>query len=181
MRLLFMSVVRHQWPCLLLALVCAVAAATTVGLTVWLQLSPCHLCIFQRLLLMLMVPLALLAVLRAPWGTLAGGAVALLALTGVVTAAYQSWLQLQPPGSISCMGADMGPIDRLVEWLGGLWPTLFMAGGFCEDRELVILGLSLANWALVLYLGILAFALWHLRLRRARHDLTTGPLTEASD
>ncbi|MBK1648197.1 disulfide bond formation protein B [Rhabdochromatium marinum] len=171
-----MPLVRHQWPWLLLALLCAIAAATTVGLTAWLQLSPCHLCIFQRLLLMLMAPLALLAVLRAPWGTLAGSAFSLLALTGAVTAAYQSWLQLQPPGSISCVGADMGPIERLVEWLGGLWPTLFMAGGFCEDRELVILGLSLANWALVLYLSVLALAIWHLQLTRAQHDSTTGPL-----
>ncbi|MBK5970531.1 MULTISPECIES: disulfide bond formation protein B [Thiorhodovibrio] len=163
-----MNFSRSNWHWLALALVCGVAAVTSIVLTAWLQLDPCHLCIFQRLLFLLMTPLALLALLRAPWGALAGGAFASLALTGAMVATYQTWLQLQPPGSISCMGAEMGPIERLVEWLGSLWPALFMAGGFCEDRELVILGLSLANWALVLYLGVLALALWCLISRRSR-------------
>lgn len=146
-----------------LGLACAAAAAFSIGITVWLQLNPCHLCIFQRLLLMLMAPLALLVWRPAPWGLAAGGGFAILALSGGSTAAYQTWLQLQPPGSISCVGADMGPIEHLVEWLGGWWPSLFMASGFCEDRELVILGLSLANWTFALFAVLLLVALWRLR------------------
>jgi disulfide bond formation protein DsbB len=152
------------WLWALLALVCAAAAAFSLGVTGWLQLNPCHLCIFQRLLLMLMALMAVVAWLRAPWGLLATGGFAVLALSGTITAAYQSWLQLQPPGSLSCIGAEMGPIERLVEWLGGLWPALFMASGFCEDAELVILGLSLANWALLLFSVLLGVAIWRLML-----------------
>lgn len=158
---------RWDWRWFALALVCGLAATASVALTAWLRLDPCHLCIFQRLLFILMTPLALLALVRAPWGALAGGAFACLALAGALTAAYQTWLQLQPPGAVSCMGAEMGPIERLVEWLGMQWPALFMASGFCEDRELVILGLSLANWALALYLAVLMLALWSLLSRRS--------------
>jgi disulfide bond formation protein DsbB len=88
-----------------------------------------------------------------------------MALGGGV-AADQSRLQWQPADSISCIGSPLGPIERLVEWLGRQVPSLFMASGFCEDRELVILGLSLANWAFLFFLGILvagAWALWRDR------------------
>lgn len=157
---MFVLVHFSRWVWLLLALVCAAAALTSIGLTLWLRLDPCHLCIFQRLLLMLMCPLALAAIRRGWLGRLAAGLFSLLGGVGALTAGYQSWLQLQPPGSISCSGSEMGPIEQLVEWLGQLVPTLFMASGFCEDAELVILGLSLANWGLVLFLSLVAAALW---------------------
>jgi disulfide bond formation protein DsbB len=73
---------------------------------------------------------------------------------------------------VSCVGAEMGPIERLVEWLGMQWPTLFMATGFCEDEALVILGLSLAQWALICFLATLLLSLWLLMratFNRATH------------
>jgi disulfide bond formation protein DsbB len=100
----------------------------------------------------------------------AGILVALAAAGGVPTAAYQSWLQAQPPGSVSCVGCQPGHIERLVEWLGQEVPALFLATGFCEEEELAVLGLSLANWALVCFAATLALALWlllRLRPRRA--------------
>jgi disulfide bond formation protein DsbB len=55
-----------------------------------------------------------------------------------------------------------------VEWLGQQMPALFLATGFCEDKELTILGLSLANWALAAFAACLAAAGWALwRSRRA--------------
>jgi disulfide bond formation protein DsbB len=77
-------------------------------------------------------------------------------------ATYQSWLQAQPPGSISCVGGEPGLIERLVEWLGQQLPELFLATGFCEEAELSILGLSLANWALLSFAAFFLIALWAL-------------------
>ena len=91
-----------------------------------------------------------------------GGLFLLGAAIGIAAAAYQGWLQLQPPGTISCVGGDPGLIERLVEWLGQQAPTLFMATGFCEDPALVILGLSLANWALVTFSLCLFAGSWAL-------------------
>jgi disulfide bond formation protein DsbB len=69
---------------------------------------------------------------------------------------------MQPPGSISCMAGEPSQIERLVEWLGQLQPELFLATGFCEEAELSILGLSLANWALVSFSAFLVAAGWAL-------------------
>ncbi len=159
---------RAHLPRLLWSLVAAGAFALAAGsllLTAWLDLHPCHLCIFQRLLYMLLAVLGLIAAWRAGTrlGMLAGGLVLAGAAAGAATAAYQSWLQTQPAGSISCMAGEPGLIERLVEWLGQQWPALFLATGFCEDTELVLLGLSLANWSLIFFLACLGAAAWALR------------------
>ncbi len=142
----------------------AAVALVSLVLTAWLALDPCHLCIFQRLLFMLVAALGLLAALtRGLVQRLAGGLLALAAAAGAASAAYQSWLQEQPSDSISCIGGQPGLIERLVEWLGQQVPALFLATGFCEEKELLILGLSLANWALLCFLLTLAAAWWALR------------------
>jgi len=148
----------------------AAAAATlaiaSVLLTVWLDLQPCHLCIFQRLLFMIIAVLAMIAALTPPLvSRIAAIAVAVGAAAGAWTAAYQTWLQAQPPGSVSCIGGELGPVERLVEWLGQLSPSLFLATGFCEDESLVILGLSIVHWALISFVATFAMALWLVRRR----------------
>lgn len=149
------------------SLIAAASLALVVAsliLTATLDLHPCHLCIFQRLLFMLLGLLALVAAWRAgrPASLVAGLPITLLAALGAGVAAYQSWLQAQPPGSISCMAGEPSPIERLVEWLGQIQPDLFLATGFCEEAELVVLGLTLANWAMLAFTACLAAAIWAL-------------------
>ncbi len=152
---------RRLW--LITAGVSATLALASILLTEWLALAPCHLCIFQRLLFMLMAPLALIAAFTTGWARrIAGALTALAAGGGAATAGFQTWLQAQPEGTVSCLGPDMGPIEHFVEWLGMLQPTLFMATGFCEDTALVILSLSLAQWALLAFLAALGLSLWLL-------------------
>jgi len=124
------------------------------------------LCVFQRLLFMLLAVFGLLAATgfgEKVWG----GLVILLAGVGTATASYQTWLQLQPPGSASCVGSKPNLIEQLVYFLSDNIPSLFEVSGLCEDQELVILGLSLANWALVSFLSAVIAAVWALRLRKA--------------
>ncbi len=147
----------------LLAAFCALTAGMSLGLTAWLDLHPCHLCIFQRLLFMVMAVFALAASMGHAWPRcVAGMGFVAAALGGMVTAADQSWLQWQPSGSITCGGGQPSLLERFVEWLGQLQPELFLATGFCGDKELTILGLSLANLAFIAYAGVGAFALWLL-------------------
>lgn len=160
---------------LVTAAAAAAAVLASLVLTAWLALAPCHLCIFQRLLFMLIAGLGLLAALtRGLVQGLAGGLIALAAVAGAASAGYQSWLQEQPPDSISCIGGQPGLIERLVEWLGQQAPALFLATGFCEEKELLILGLSLANWALLCFLLALVAAWWALR-RGARPAVPPVP------
>lgn len=156
----------HLW--LAIALGSAVLVAGSLVLSSWLDLHPCHLCIFQRLLFLLIAAVALAAaVLARPLANaVAGALVAVPAAVGLGVAIYQSWLQLQPPDAVSCVGGQPGVIERLVEWLGQMAPAFFLATGFCEEEELIILGLSLANWAAVSFAAVLlaaARALWSRR------------------
>jgi disulfide bond formation protein DsbB len=153
---------RQVW--FLLAAACFGLAAGSFVLTAWMNLHPCHLCIFQRLLFMILTLLGLLTAWLLPRsaGWWLGLASLPIAAGGVAVATYQSWLQVQPPGSISCMAGEPSQIERLVEWLGQLQPELFLATGFCEEAELSILGLSLANWALVSFSAFLVAAGWAL-------------------
>jgi disulfide bond formation protein DsbB len=129
--------------------------AVAVALTELLQLNPCPLCIFQRVLDLALAALLLSSAAvgssarLARWPLAASLAVA---SAGVAVAAYQSWLQLSPP-QLSCGPAAQGPIERLVARLGEQFPFLFLATGSCESTELSILGLSLANWSLLAYLA----------------------------
>lgn len=153
--------VRKTW--LILATGSATLAVASILVTHWLGLQPCHLCIFQRLLFMLIAVLALGAALLPGRGLarlVMGGLVALVAAGGTATAAYQTWLQEQPPGAVACLGSELSPIERLVEWLGQLQPDLFLATGFCEDKVLVVFGLSLVQWALLCFILVLLTTLW---------------------
>jgi protein dithiol:quinone oxidoreductase len=158
-----MALITHRQVWLLIAVGSAALALASILLTEWLALAPCHLCIFQRLLYMLIAPLALIAAFTTGLARrVAGVLIAMTAAGGAATAGFQSWLQAQPEGSVSCLGPDMGPIERFVEWLGMQQPTLFMATGFCEDKALVIFGVALAGWALLCFVSIFALALWLL-------------------
>jgi disulfide bond formation protein DsbB len=162
---------RPIWSLLAVGSVALVAGSFV--LTDWFNLHPCHLCIFQRLLFMKLGVLFLLAAWLSPRRAAAwAGLLSLpVAAGGITVAAYQSWLQLQPPGSVSCMSSEPSMIERLVEWLGRIQPDLFLATGFCEEAELSILGLSLANWALVSFTGFFGASVWALLRGRKVHAL----------
>jgi disulfide bond formation protein DsbB len=38
------------------------------------------------------------------------------------------------------------------------WPSLFLATGFCTSRDWIFLGLSMANWSVIVFAGIVAYA-----------------------
>ena len=160
------STERPVW--LTLGLIAIGLAMATVLLTEWLHLEPCYLCVFQRLLMFVLGTLALFTALAPATtaGRWLGATVALVGSCGIAAAAYQSWLQWQPPGSASCLSSDPGLIERLVEWLGQLSPSLFLATGFCEDAGLSIFHLSLANWSLLCFAllsGVAVRASWKPR------------------
>lgn len=137
----------------------------SVALTEWLHLDPCHLCIFQRLLMLLVGIFALAAgwmVWRRANPLIPGALTTLTALAGIAVAAHQSWLQSHPSESSSCVGSTPGPIESFVEWLGQQMPSLFLATGFCEDAGLRIFGFTLANASLLLFTILTAATLWAL-------------------
>ena len=100
---------------------------------------------------------------RLPWSLL----IAALALGGMAVAGYQSWMQAFPHLATECGYSDPTLIERLVDWLGMQWPSLFLATGFCTSREWELLGLSMANWSFLVFLGIVGYAVLLVRSKQA--------------
>ena len=130
------------------------------------RLNPCPLCIFQRVLYLLFAGVALLAALgpgRPGWYKSAGWLLAGIALVGLGTAVYQTAMQALPGLVAECSYTNQGPIEQFVDWLGLLYPPLFMATGLCGSREWEFLGLSMANWSLLCFFSFGTAALWLTR------------------
>jgi len=151
---------------LLMSVVALGIGAAAVTLANVLKLEACHLCIFQRLVYFIIAAILLIAFFA--W-TLPLLRIASLAASagfsawGMIVAAQQSWLQWFPDSGLSCTLVEPGITERLIDWLGEMYPLLFMATGFCGSKDLVIAGLTLANWSflilLAFFLGIIGLAL----------------------
>ncbi|MDP2819902.1 MAG: disulfide bond formation protein B [Polaromonas sp.] len=119
-----------------------------------LGLEPCPMCIVQRYALMLVAIISGITALANKKGLLmAGSAVTLLvAGFGAFVAARQSWLQWYPPEEASC-GRDfygmieMFPLQRVI-------PMIFKGSGDCTKIDWTFLGLSIANWSFLFFVGI---------------------------
>jgi disulfide bond formation protein DsbB len=165
-----MDLLRPRYIWLGVAAISAGLVVASIFLGAWLKLHPCPLCIFQRLLFMLMSVLALAAFLgsRRPAGLAAGVLTLLTAVSGAAVAAYQVWLQAQPAAMFTCGGANPNLIERFVDWLGQQLPSLFLATGICGDKELLILGYSLAVWSLAAFAAGAAACIRALLVGRRR-------------
>ncbi|MCM8614143.1 disulfide bond formation protein B [Accumulibacter sp.] len=147
-------------------------ATAAIGLTLagWaigeiMRLQPCPLCIFQRLLFLAIALLALIGALLPAATRVSSILLAVVAAGGVTTAAYQSWLQYLPQEGMECGFGEPTLIERIVDWFGALWPQMFLATGFCSSKDWILLGLSMANWSGLCFIGFLAAAAVMLRPR----------------
>ena len=148
------------------AMICLAVAAAAVStlavvLTPWLRLNPCYLCIVQRIMafgltLCFAFSSALYPRPAWRWPTLMGSVVS---LAGMAASGFQSWEQWFPE-LVSCSGAKPNVLELMVEWLGDLWPLVFMPSGLCHNKELVVLGLSLANWSFLTFAAFFAAAIF---------------------
>ncbi len=130
-------------------------------------LEPCPMCIMQRYAFVLVALLALVAGVHGPGragGRVYAALIGLAALGGASIAARQSWMQLYPPEIPEC-----GPgLEFMLESfpLAESLPMIFRGAGDCAAVDWTFLGLSIANWSLVSFGAVIAFAAWML-LRRA--------------
>lgn len=129
-------------------------------LTQLLSLSPCPLCIIQRMVYLL---IGFFGVVGLFGGSAKINRVLLLtvlaglAASGAFVAGYQTWLQ-RFVHFASC-GADYPWWEELVDWAGERVPLLFRATGSCVDRSWTLLGFSIAEWSLLVFCALLlAFA-----------------------
>jgi disulfide bond formation protein DsbB len=149
-----------------LALGCFGLVAMGLLLQAQYRLAPCPFCIFQRLLYLVIGGLALIGFLWPVLRPALAGLIGLLAAGGFGVAAYQTWMQAYPELAKECSYTDPNLIESLVDWLGMQVPSLFMATGFCTSKEWVFLGLSMANWSCLVFVGIVGYAVFLLKVRK---------------
>ena len=138
------------------ALLCVAGLLFAYYAQFYLGLAPCPLCILQRLALLAVGLTFLAAALHHPqhWGARAYGVlIGLLAATGAGIAARHTWLQHLPPEQTPRCGPGL---DYMLETLP-LNETLrevLTGSGECAEVDWTLLGLSLPEWTLVLFVGL---------------------------
>lgn len=116
-----------------------------------LGLSPCPLCIFQRVAVIVVGVLFLIAALHNPSGKGSigyGVLIDIAALVGIGISARHIWIQAQPPGSVAACGADL---DYLLEILPvtEVINKVLTGSGECGKVDWTLLGLSMPWWVLI--------------------------------
>jgi len=131
------------------------ACAALMGYALYAQhvlgLTPCPLCIFQRVAVMVVGALFLVAALHNPAGKgsrVYGGLIDLAALAGILISARHIWIQAQPPGTVAACGADLDylleimPVTEVVN-------KVLTGSGECGKVDWTLLGLSMPWWVLI--------------------------------
>jgi disulfide bond formation protein DsbB len=123
-----------------------------------MDLEPCPLCIVQRVAIAAMGLLFLVAVFHNP-GRMGATIYALAQLVvggfGAAVALRQVWLQSLPKGEVPACGMSLDyMLDTLP--LSETVRKIFEGSGECADKAWVFLHLSVAGWALVFFIALIA-------------------------
>ena len=141
---------------------CAGALGFALFAQYGLKLTPCHLCIFQRVLVLGLGLVFLAAALHDP-GRIGARVYALLiglaATATAATAGRHVWIQLQPPGSVPGCGADLGFMLEVFPLMQVII-KVFKAGGECARIDFSFLGVSMPGWVLVFAVIVGAAGVW---------------------
>ncbi len=165
------SALGRRGPFLVLAAICAALLAYAYYLQFAQGLEPCPLCIFQRLAFMAILAIALVAGIHGPGfrgNVLYSALLVLVSTTGAGIAARQTWLQHLPEDQIPECGPgldfmlDMYPLAETIR-------RALRGTGDCAKVDWTFLGLSIAGWSLLCFLGIGAYTVFQA-LRRANRN-----------
>ncbi len=144
-------------------LACAGMTAYALYAQFQLYLDPCPLCIFQRVAVIGLGIVFLLATLHNPsaWGNRVY--VALLALVtagGVAVAGRHVWLQNIPPDDVPSCGPGLGyMLDNFP--LGDALRMAFTGSGECAEIHWQLLGLSMPAWVLIAVATLGGVGIWN--------------------
>ncbi|HSD75045.1 MAG TPA: disulfide bond formation protein B [Steroidobacteraceae bacterium] len=153
------------------AAVCALLLGYAYYLQYFGHLEPCPLCIFQRIAVLALAVVFLIAALHDPQKTGAriyGVLIDLAALAGIAVAARHIYIQSLPPGQVPSCGATL---DYMLEVfpLTQVIRTVLTGSGECGVVDWTFLGLSMPWWVLIslTLLGAMGLvANWRLPRRR---------------
>src|SRR5574340_88363 len=141
-----------------------VVCAALIAWALWLQygkgLEPCPLCIFQRVAVIAVGMVFLLAALHDPRKAGATFYAVLTLVTagaGALLAARQVWLQSLPKDLVPACGPGLNYMLETLPFSDVVRKVL-EGSGECAEKGWVFLGLSIAGWTLVFFVAMIAAA-----------------------
>src|SRR5690606_20283417 len=144
-------------------LLCAGLLAYAYYTQFHLGLQPCPLCIFQRVAVIALGAVFLLAALQGPrgWGRrVYAGLLALVALAGAGVAGRHVWIQHLPADQVPACGPGL---DYMLEVfpLGETLRMVFTGSGECAAVNWSFLGLSMPAWVLIWCVALGGLGVWN--------------------
>lgn len=145
-------------------LLCTGLIATALYFQHVLGMEPCPLCIFQRIGVMLLGVIFLLAAIINPGRRsqrLFGLLILVAAVAGGGVSSRHVWLQSLPEDLVPACGPglefmfDVFPVDEALS-------MVFQGSGECAEVSWRFLGLSMPGWMLIIFSGFALFGLWQL-------------------
>ena len=121
-------------------------------------LSPCPLCMSQRVFYILTAAIALIAALHNRAPRVYGALCALSALAGAAIAARQVWLQHLPPNEVPACGPSLEYMLQTLPF-GTVLVHMLKGDGNCAIVNWSFWGLSMAEWSLLVFIGLVVVAL----------------------
>ena len=140
--------------------ICAGLMAYALYLQYVLDLEPCPLCMFQRVALVAMGAVFLIAALHRPARTGAwiyGGLQLVLGGAGIGLALRHLWIQSLPADQVPACGMGIGYMFETLPLFDVITRTL-KGSGECAKVDLV-LGLTIPAWTLTLFIVLIAWSL----------------------
>ncbi len=141
--------------------------AGLMGWALWIQyglgLDPCPLCALQRMAVVAIGIVFLIAGLHNPGRT---GAAVYAVLTfiigafGIVTAMRHVWIQSLPKGEVPACGMGLNYMLETLP-LTDVLTKVFKGSGECAEKAWMLFGLAIPSWTFVFYVAMIvaAFAL----------------------
>jgi disulfide bond formation protein DsbB len=128
-----------------------------------LLLDPCPLCVFQRVAVISIGIIFLVAALHNPHGAgriVYGVLLALAAGGGAAVAGRHAWLQQLPPDQVPSCGPGL---DYMLDTLPftEVLSNVFRGSGECAEIVWQFLGLSMPGWVLVWMIALGGAGLWN--------------------
>ena len=126
-------------------------------------LEPCPLCIFQRVAVIALGIVFLIAALHNParmGGRVYGGLVFLAAAAGAAVAGRHVYLQNLPPDQVPACGPGLGYMLEAFPMAQAL-KMVFSGSGECANIDWSFLGLSMPAWVLICVVVLGLGGIWN--------------------
>lgn len=144
------------------------AAAAMMGYALYaehkLLMEPCPLCVFQRMAVIVIGLIFLVAALHNPASEggrrVYAGLLAVAALAGIGVAGRHVWLQSLPADKVPACGPGFNYIIDSFP-LSDALRLIFTGSGECATLDWSFLGLSMPAWVLICIIVLGAYGLWN--------------------